>query len=262
MFNVDGELEGAKLVKCGKVKPLDLNTRDVWPDAPEGKLSIPEFDLSEFGDLNGYMTTSYAELTYKVKVLHGEQWKSVKKGELEKKGYGNLVFRCHFVPVSVERMKYVITVVPGDLRTLTSTYGQEVTSRGFPGIRVIEGRAKLISPEEREQRWGLGLQPLFHVVDAPLDAQGEMDTSTIGYPSSENIKRAVAELLQSATLANWHWKRGHFDEAVRTKKFEKRSPVDCWPSPRAEDNMDTEESEGGSESEGKLIVVVDDWLHF
>jgi len=255
MFNVEGQLEGAKLTKCGKVKPAIMNTKDVWLNAPEGKLVIPEFDLSEFGDEKGYMTSRYAELVYKVKVKQGEQWKSIKKGELEQRGYGAVVFRCNFLPVAVDRMKFVVTLVLGELKTLTATYGQDVTSRGFPGIRVHEGRARLISPEEREQRFGLGLQPLYHVRDAPLDAQGGIDTSTMAYPTSEAIKKAVSLLLQSATLPNWHWKRGHYDDAVRTKKFDKRVPGECWPTPRAEDNLDTEESEG-SESEGEQWVVV------
>ena len=61
-------------------------------------------------------------------------------------------------------------------------------------------------------------------------------------------------LLKHIVLPNWHWKRGHYDEAVRTRKYDKRPPADLWPTPRPEDDGETEESDGGSESGGEHIM--------
>ena len=249
-FNSEGQIEGSRLVKCGIVKAKELNTTDVWPDAEEGRLVIQEFDLEDFGDINGSLTTRYVEIPYKVLVRKGESWKSVKKSERENKGYSNLVFRTHILPLSAQKVKFLTVAVPGEIKTLVSTYGQESGSRGFPGIRIHEGRAKIVSPEEVEHRWGLGVQPFYLITDGVLDSQGEVDTSLVRFPGSMDIKLSVTSLLQSAGVPNWHWKQGNWDEVVKSQKYNKRQPDDSWPAPRQENEDETEASEE-SEVEGE-----------
>ena len=168
-FSKDGEIEGSRMVKCGLVKPKEINSKDIWPESEEGRLQIQEFNLSSFGDQNGFMTSRHCELDFKILVKKGAAWKIVKKGEYEQRGYSNLAFRANFVPLGVDKAKFLITAIPGDVATLRGTYGSEAGSRGFPGLRVHEGRAKVVVAEEVEHRWGLGIQPFYLVSDAALD---------------------------------------------------------------------------------------------
>jgi hypothetical protein len=194
-FNSAGEIKASRIAKCSLVKPKELNTRDVWPEAQEGRLVIQEFDLSVFGDFNGCLTTRYGELPFKILIKKGESWKGVKKGEYELHGLGSLVFPTNFIPLSQDRSKFLISAIPGDLKTLQATYGGDVGSRSFLGIRVYKGRAKMVTSEEEEHRWGLGLQPFYIVSDAAQDAQGKVDTTNVSFLGSMAIKLAVAGLL-------------------------------------------------------------------
>ena len=65
--------------KCRVAAPV-INSTDLWPEAPEAKLTVLPFDLSEFPTVNGVMTSNYVELPYKLKVKEGENWRTVKEG--------------------------------------------------------------------------------------------------------------------------------------------------------------------------------------
>ena len=54
-FTSRGELQGCRVLKCGKIKPPDMNTKDIWPEAPEAKLVFQEIDLSSFSEYNGML---------------------------------------------------------------------------------------------------------------------------------------------------------------------------------------------------------------
>ena len=129
-------------------------------------------------------------------------------------------------------MKFLLSAIPGSMDTLETVYGEEVHSRGFPGIRIHEGRAKLVTPEEQEHRYGLGIQPYFVFRGAQADEEGMVDTSELGFPPSMGTKTVVAALLQSAVCPNWNWKHAQWEEAVRNKKFAKRQPAEMWPALR------------------------------
>ena len=245
----EGELDGARLTKCGRVKPKEFNTIDFWPEAGEGRLVIQEFDLSSLGDQNSFMTTRWTDLPFSILLRKGAVWKSIKKQEYEERGYSSLMFRGHFIPVGVDKAKFIITAVPGEAATVHNTYGDEAGRRGYPGIKVHEGRAKIVISEEPEHRWGLGVQPFVLVKDAPVDDRGAVITADIRYPSSMDIKLAVVGLLSSATIPNWHHSRAAWEKAVNSRKFSSRAPQEVWPAPRVEDDADTE-LESSSESEG------------
>ena len=230
-LNTSGVLVGSRMVKFGKVVPKPMSSKDVWPEAEEAKLSFPAFDLSQFGDFNASMSTPYVELDYKVSVKQGEVFKVVKKGELEEKGYGELAFRLHCRTIDVETVKFVVVAVPCALAQVMSTYGAEATSRGFPGIRIHEGRAKLVTKEEDEHRHGLGIEPFYKFINAVLDENGEIVSDGVQYPSSMSIKKAVVRVLQSGMVPNWNKKRGQFEDAVKNKKFKKKEPETAWPDP-------------------------------
>ena len=234
-----GMLEGARMVKFGKVVPKSKSTKDVWPEAEEGTISFPEFDLSDFGDFNGCMSTPYVELPFKISVKQGEVMKVVKKGELEGKGYSELSFRLHCRTIVQETVKFVVVAVPCALAQVTSTYGVEATSRGFPGIKIHEGRAKLVTKEEPEMRIGLGIEPFYRLLDAKLDENSEVMLEGVKYPSSMSIKMAVVKVLQSGMMPNWNKQRAQFDDAVKSKKFKKTEPKTSWPNPLQEDDVDT-----------------------
>ena len=236
---ISGELEGARMVKFGKVAPKNKSTKDVWPEAEEGTLSFPEFDLSDFGDFNGCMSTPYVELPFKVSVKQGDVLKVVKKGELEGKGYSEMSFRLHCRTIDQETIKFFVVAVPCALAQVTSSYGVEATSRGFPGIRIHEGRAKLVTKEEDEMRIGLGIEPYYRLINAKLDQNGEVVTEGVKFPSSMSIKMAVVKVLQSGMVPNWNKQRAQFDDAVKSKKFKKKEPENSWPNPLQEDDVDT-----------------------
>ena len=63
------------------MKPNEIHSRDIWPEAPEAKLTVLPFDLSEFSAINGSMTSAYVELPCKIKVKEGENWRTVREGE-------------------------------------------------------------------------------------------------------------------------------------------------------------------------------------
>ena len=63
------------------------------------------------------------------------------------------------------------------------------------------------------------------------------------------MKLSVVSLLQSATLPNWHWKLGPWEESIDAKKFSSKTPQDVWPHPRQEDDQETDAM--GSEVEGE-----------
>ena len=238
-----GKLEGARMVKFGKVAPKDIISTDLWPEAEAAKISFPEFDLSDFGDYNASMSTPYVELDFKImqKLGDGEElrWKSVKKGEREMKGYGDLSFRLHVRTVDPENVKYVVVAVPCALSQVMSTYGGEATSRGFPGIRIHEGRGRLITKEEPEQKFGLGIEPYFMITNGKLDENGEYVTEGMEYPPSMSIKKCVVKVLQSGMLPNWHYKRGQFEDSVKAKKYKKKEPDSSWPDVWQENDVDT-----------------------
>ena len=250
----EGELLGARLAKCGRVKPKEFNTVDFWPAAggEAGRLIIEEFDLSIVGEQNSFMVTRWTDLPFKILVKKGSVWKSVKKAEYEERGYSSLVFRGHFIPVRVDKAKFVITAVPGEAATVHNTYGAEAGRRGYPGIKVHEGRCKILVSEEPEHRCGLGVQPFVMVTDCSVDERGTVITADIRYPSSMNLKFAVVGLLSSATIPNWHHTRVAWEKSVNSGKFSFRSPQDVWPPPRVEDDVDTE-VEDSSEGEGEKV---------
>ena len=248
----EGEVEGARLAKCGKVKPKESNTTDFWPEAGEGRLVIEEFDLSKLGDQNSYMTSMWTDLPIKIMVKKGSVWKSVKKAEYEERGYSSLVFRAHFIPVGVDKAKFIITAVPGEAATIHSTYGADAGRRGYPGIKVHEAHCKIVISEEPEHRWGLGVQPFVLVKDASVDERGAVITEDISYPSSMDIKFAVVGLLSSATVPNWHHGRAGWEKAINSRKFSSRVPQEVWPAPRVEDAVETE-VEDSSEGEGEEV---------
>ena len=111
-LNTSGVLEGGRMVKFGKVAPKTMPAKDVWPEAEEATLSFPEFDLSDFWDFNGSMSTPYVELPFKVSLKQGKVTKVLKKGELVDKGYGELSFRLHCRTIDPETVKFVVVAVP------------------------------------------------------------------------------------------------------------------------------------------------------
>ena len=245
-----GEVVGSRMVKCGKVMVKDMNAKDIWPKCGEAKLVISEFDLSEFGDYNGQMTTPYAELDFKVMEKQGESWKAVKKGELVSKGYSDLSFRLHCRTVEREKVKFTVVVVPCAVGRVVSTYGETVGSRGFPGIKVYGGVAKLVTKEEVEMRFGIGIEPFYHLTDGKIDEQGEIVTEGLRVPQSMVIKKVVVSILQHGLIPNFHLKRSLFEDAVKGNKWKKKEPKVVWPNPVEEDEKDTsdEETDSGGES--------------
>ena len=259
-FNSAGKIDGGRMVKFGKVSPKDIVSTDLWPEAVAAKILFPEFDLSDFGDFNGCMSTPYIELPFKVleKVGEGEEvrWKSVKKGERENKGYGDLSFRLHVRTVDVENIKYVVVAVPCALAQVTSTYTADATSRGFPGIRIHEGRGRLITREEVEHRFGIGIEPYYVISNGVLDDNGDYVLEGVEFPPSMAIKKSVVRVLQSGMLPNWHYKRGQFEDSVKAKKYKKKEPEQVWPDPLQEDDVDTSvESFGEGERWGLGVEV-------
>ena len=260
-FTMAGALTGCRMLKCGKVTVKDVSSKKIWPDAEEATLVIPEFDLSDFGDSNGLMSTTYAELPFKVMEKQGESWKALKKGELVTKGYSDLSFRLHVRTVDTEKVKLTLVALPRALAEVASAYGESVGSRGFPGIKIHEGRARLVTREEAEHKFGIGVEPFYLVTNAKMDEAGEIVTEGLRVPASMDMKKAVVSLLQSGVSPNCHLERGHFDEVVKGKKWKKKEPKFAWPGPIEEDDKDTsdEETDRGGESSvwfrSNLLVI-------
>lgn len=245
-----GDIQGCRAIKCGKVKPSDINTRDFWPEAEEGKLCIPEFDISIFDDYNGCLTSPWTEVPFKVKVKNGQNWQTVKAGVRRDRGFGDLVMRINFVPITLTKAKFLISALPVSLAEL-GQLGEDTRSRAYPTIKIYEGRANLASPELENQRWGLGIQPFFLVADAEMDQQGELQLTNVTWPSSAEVKIAVTTTLRSAIVPNWHAKVSKWAEVVKQKKWSRRVPDERWSEALAEDEEETEEDNSETESDGE-----------
>ena len=241
-LNTRGEVEGCRALKAGVVSPKEINTKEIWPEAEEGKLVIPPFEVGEFRDTNGLLSTPWKDLKWKIMVKQGNNMRAVKRKELVDRGYSDLSFRLNISTVSNSKMEMMVVAVPCSVDDLASL-GEEVHSRGFPVIKIWKGAARLVTEEEPEQRFGLGVQPFYIVSDAGLGVDGEVDVAEVTWPASAEVKKVVALLLRSAVVPNWYLKRSTREEAIRGKKFSKKAPTWMWPEPLEEDERDTEGSE-------------------
>ena len=247
--NMQGEEEGCRVVRLGKVTPAVLNSKDFWPEAPEAKLTVLPFDLSEFPSVNGIMTSSFVELPFKVKAKQGESWRTVKEGERRERGYGALVMRLFLWPKTIAGGEFMVTCLPVSLDEM-GTLGGQVKSRAYPGIKIHKGKFKFSSPELQGQRFGLGNLPFLVVSGLDWEAEDNVDFSTVHWMSSMDIKRVVSNTLAECPLPVWHNKAGRWREATQKGKFTKQMPNEIWPAPVMEDDIETA-GELDSESEGR-----------
>ena len=242
-FTEAGIITGSRMVKFGKVAPKPIASKEIWPEADEAEVVFPEFDLSDFDDFPGQMSTPYAGLGVKVCVTQGDSSKVVKVGELEAKGYSELAFRLHFRTMDTENVKFTLVALPVNVSMVKSTYTEAAGSRGFPGFKIHEGRAKLITKEEAESKFGVGVEPFYNITDAKVDDAGQIDTKDVMFPASMDIKRAVVSLLQSGVTPNVNIKRALLDEAIKGGKYKKKVNKQTWPDPLEEGGMDTSDEE-------------------
>ena len=245
-FTGAGVITGSRMVKYGKVSPKDIPSKEIWPDADKATVVFPEFDLSDFEDFPGQMSSQYAELAFKVMEEQGESLKVIKKGELEAKGYSDLCFRLHFRTVDTDNVKFTLVALPVNVSMVVNSYGEGVGSRAFPGIKIHEGRARLITKEETESKFGIGIEPFYNLIDGKTDSDGQLIVKDVRCPASFDIKQAVVSLLQSGVTPNVHIARAKFEEAVAGKKYKKKELKMSWPDPLAEDSRDTSDEEEGS----------------
>ena len=254
--NIQGQEEGSRVLKVGQVKPPVINSKDVWPEAPEAKLTVQPFDLSEFPAVNGLMTSGYVELPFKLKVKEGENWRSVKEGEREAKGYSGLVMRLFLWAKSTRGGEFMVTCLPVALKDL-GTLGDKARSRAYPGIKVHKGKFVFSSPELEIQRFGLGTQPFVFVTGLEVEEEGqEVDLSQVNWLQSMAIKKVVCNTLGESVMPNWHNKAGRWREATQKAKFSKLMPPAVWPAPIEEDDLETEQEESSPESEGRRLSSV------
>ena len=247
--SVLGAEEGTRVLKVGVVKPGVLNSKDLWPEAPEGKVTVLPFDLSEFPAVNGLMTSGFVELPFKLKVKEGENWKTVKEGERVDRGYGGLIMRLFMWPKSTTGGEFMVTCLPVALAD-RGTLGDMAKSRTYPGIKIHKGKFRFASPELPNQKFGLGNQPFMVLTDVEVGEDDEVDLSNVSWLTSMGIKTMVANTLAEATLPNWHNKTSTWKEAVQKKKFVRKAPGSVWPAPIQEDGEETA-SEQDPESEGE-----------
>ena len=248
-FSILGEEEGFRLLKVGKVMPGEMNSLDFWPNALEEWLIIQPFNISAFPFYNGILTSAYAEIPFKLKVKEGEVWKTVRVGERENQGYGDIAMRINFVPTATMGGDYMVVGVPVNVSSL-GTLGEKVHSRSFPGIRVHKGKFKFANPELPMHCYGLGIQPFYIVSDVRMNEDGMVDPEGVKWPTS----MMIVTMLRSAILPNWHWKYSKWTEAVEKGKFTRVFLSSLWPVPIEEDDQVTEgEPEDDSEDGGEFL---------
>ena len=181
--NLQGKEEGCMVLNVGQVAPPGINS-----NAPEAKLTVLPFDLSEFPGVNGTMTSKYVELPYKLKVKEGATWRTVKESEQEARGYGGLVFRLFMWAKTTQGGEFMVTCLPVALKDL-DTMGEKTNSRTYPGIKVYKSKFTFSSPELVGQRFGLGNQPYMLVSGLEVGGGGaEPDLSEVMWLSSMTVK--------------------------------------------------------------------------
>ena len=144
--DLQGQEEGFRVLKVGWVAAPVINSKDLWPEASEAKLTVLPFDLSEFPEVNGTMTSNYVELLYKLKVKEGENWRTLKERKREARGYGGLVFRLFLWAKTTQGGEFMVTCLPVALKDL-GTLGDKANSRTSPGIKVYKSKFTFSSPE-------------------------------------------------------------------------------------------------------------------
>ena len=98
-----GDTDGCRVLKVGVIQQEERNSVDFWTDSPPARVEFKKFDLSEFGYFNGQMMTPWKEMEIKIK-RRGENgtWTTIKAGEREAAGYGDLVGRLNMLSTGIE----------------------------------------------------------------------------------------------------------------------------------------------------------------
>ena len=247
--NCRGDIKGSKLVKCGTISSVTINTTEIWGETDnKGKITIDEHDVSIYPDLTGLMTSQWTqEVPWRVKIQVEGKWKSVKSGALKDHGFSDLCFRMNVQPTADSHVKISIGCVPYTMGELTSK--GDTGSRYFPTIKVSECRGKLYPMEEEHHKFGIAVQPLMIIDDVDTDENGYIDLGNVIWPKSQDVKEDMTKLFQSATMPNYHLTFAKWKESVAKGNYERRDSALKWPSPRREDE-DTEES-GLEDTDGK-----------
>ena len=149
---VRGAIQGSRIVKCGRIKAAPIHTKDMWPEAEDGSIVFPDFDLGMFSEVNGMLISGWDEIPFKTKVQSGKVLKTVKEGERKDRGFGSIVMRVMFVPVTLEKARFVIQALPFSKDTMVQL-GEETRSRSFGGIKVHSGVAD--SHQSSQHRGGV-----------------------------------------------------------------------------------------------------------
>jgi hypothetical protein len=249
--DAQGGVQGSRLLKAGKVAAKEINSKDIWPEAPEAMVKILVFDLSDLTSEYGGMTSKFVELPFKVKVKEGAVWRTVKEDERAERGYGALSMKLYMWPKSIKGGEFMVVCVPRGLNELGELGGQ-VDTNSFPGIKIHKGHFEFSSPEAEKDKYGMGNMPFIVAAGVEWDEGVPVDVTNINWMSSMVMKKAVCDTLAEAVKPNYHHKRGPWDAAVHKGRFVKVAPSSVWPSPVMEDDQDTEVEEGDkSETEGE-----------
>ena len=258
-MNTRGEILGTKLLMCGVLPEVKMNTADLYPGAPEhGKAVFQKADVGNFVMPNGRLTSFWCKkednaVNWCIKMQSNNRSKTIKFPKHEEYGFGDTVFRVNVQPTSVSTAKITLGVAPVGGEELQRL--QDYNSRKFPTINLTEVRAKIFPQEDENQKLGLGFQPIFIIKDTQ---PGEVDLDAINYPSSMAVKEACVMMLQGSTKPNQRMNATQWRAALECSDFIAERSVLLWPAPRQEDESSTTDSSASvdTDGEGKIKYLV------
>ena len=188
-FNTDGVIVGTRLLLCGTLPEMKINTVDLYPEAPShGKAVIQKTDIGNWVFPNGRLTSYWAKreenaINWSIKMASGERSKTIRFAKHQDYQFGDIVTRLNIQPTSVDYMKVSMGAAPVDGDGLARLEG--FNSRAFPTIAIKEVRAKIFPKEREGQNLGLGFMPIMILTGA----DGEVDLNNIKYPKSMDVKK-------------------------------------------------------------------------
>ena len=248
-INQLGEILGTRLLMCGTIPEIKVNTADLFPDAETpGKAVFQKTDLGNWSMPNGRLTSLWTRrednaVNWSIKVMANGRSKTIKFPKHGDYGFGDVVFRMNVQPMSVTQAKVSVGVAPvgGEgLEKLT-----HYNSRQFPVVGLENFRAKIFPQEDEGQNLGLGFQPIF------ILRQGNGDLDSVQYPSSMAAKEAAVLLLQSSTKPNERINAAKWREALDNEELVAEKTTLLWPAPIAENDSETTDSSASVETEGE-----------
>ena len=258
LFNTDGVITGTSLLLCGSLPEVELNTSDLYPEAPEhGCVAIKRSVLDNWVIPDGRLTSLWEwrgkkhrrEDTFNWSTLmsRGGCYETISFAKHLDYHFDDLMSRLNIQPTSVDSMKISMGIVPFGVAVGWKARLKGYITRAFPTVAIINVQARIFPKEREGQNLGLGFMPIMVL----SGGDGEVCLNTIKYPTSMDVKIAAVSLLRSSTKPNEEVNAAKWQKKVDDKDYTLSRSAMLWPEPRQEEIEYTYDSAASFETDGE-----------